>query len=140
MIFRLSDTSRLDFIQLVFKKVLNLIKKETISSEKMRNSGYYKYNYVHSFFRKDFQSKPRYTGIYLGLVYIYHTLVYSIRIHQYIIIPWVYSIPIYIHQCIIISWHKKSRIHTAAKYRRSIPYTGIDCLRDWRFSAIMRAP
>ena len=36
----------------------NLIEKGIISSEKMRNSGYYMYGYAHSFFGKDFQSKP----------------------------------------------------------------------------------
>ena len=33
---------------------LNLLKKGVISSEKIRNSGNYNYNYVHSFFGKDF--------------------------------------------------------------------------------------
>ena len=37
-----------------FSFYLNLIKKGFISSEKMRNSGKYNYDYAHSFFGKDF--------------------------------------------------------------------------------------
>ena len=36
------------------KKDLNLIKIEIISSEKMRNSGNYNYDYAHSFFGNNF--------------------------------------------------------------------------------------
>ena len=36
------------------KKYFNLIRKGIISSEKMRNSGNYNYDYAHSFFGKDF--------------------------------------------------------------------------------------
>ena len=43
-----------------WKKDLNLIKKEIISSEKMKNSGNCNYDYTHSFFGKDFFSKPLY--------------------------------------------------------------------------------
>ena len=43
-----------DYIQFLFKKDLNLLKKEIISSEKMRNLGHYNYNYAHLFFGKDF--------------------------------------------------------------------------------------
>ena len=42
------------------KKYLNLIKKGIISIEKMVNSGNYNNDYAHSFFGKDFSSKPLY--------------------------------------------------------------------------------
>ena len=38
-----------------------MIKKKIISSEKMKNSGNYINDYAHSFFGKDFQSKPLYS-------------------------------------------------------------------------------
>ena len=43
-----------DYIQFLFLKDLNLIKKKIISSEKMRNSGNHINIYSHSFFGKDF--------------------------------------------------------------------------------------
>ena len=49
-----------DYIQFLLKKLLEFNKKGIISSEKIRNSDDYVYNYAHSFFRKDFQSKPLY--------------------------------------------------------------------------------
>ena len=41
-------------IHFLFKKKLNLIRKDIISSEKMRNQGNYNYDYAHSLFGKDF--------------------------------------------------------------------------------------
>ena len=49
-----------EYSQFLFKKKLNLVKKDIISSEKIRNSGNYNYDYAHSFFGKDFKSKPLY--------------------------------------------------------------------------------
>ena len=44
-----------DYIQFLLKiKDLNLIKEGIISTEKMRNSGNYVYDYAHSLFGKDF--------------------------------------------------------------------------------------
>ena len=43
-----------DYIQFLFKKRYDLMKKGIISTEKMRNSGNYIYDYAHSFFEKDF--------------------------------------------------------------------------------------
>ena len=43
-----------DYIHFYSKYYLNLIKKWIVSSEKMRNSGNYNYDYAHSFFGKNF--------------------------------------------------------------------------------------
>ena len=43
-----------DYIQFLFEKRFDVNKKGIISSEKMRNSSYYKYDYAHSFFGKNF--------------------------------------------------------------------------------------
>ena len=53
-----SDYNLSDYIEFLFKKDLKLMKKRTISNEKLRNSGNYIYDYAHSFFGKDFKSKP----------------------------------------------------------------------------------
>ena len=42
-----------DNIQFYSKTYLSLMKKKHISSDKMRNSGNYIYDYAHSFFGKD---------------------------------------------------------------------------------------
>ena len=43
-----------DYIQFLSNKMLNLTIKDIISSEKIRNSGNYNYDYAHSFLGKDF--------------------------------------------------------------------------------------
>ena len=43
-----------DYIQFLLKERFEFIKKGIISSEKMRNSSKYNYDYAHSFFGKDF--------------------------------------------------------------------------------------
>ena len=43
-----------DYIQYYLQKDLKLIKKEIISTEKMRNSDNYNNDYAHSVFRKNF--------------------------------------------------------------------------------------
>ena len=63
-----------EYIQfLLNKKDLNLIKTGITTSEKIINSGNYNYDYVHSFFGKDF-NPSRYAGmcIYICMyTYIY---------------------------------------------------------------------
>ena len=44
---------------------MKLIKKQIFSSEKMRNSGNYIYDYAHSFFGEDFNPMS-YTNILIG--------------------------------------------------------------------------
>ena len=58
--------------QFLFKFFFNLIKKRIISSEKMRNSGYYNYNYAHSFFEQNFLFKPLYNTNNTNII-IYNT-------------------------------------------------------------------
>ena len=53
------------YIQFLFKNRFGFNKKGIISSEKMRNPGNYNYNYAHSFFGKDFQSKPLYWLVHM---------------------------------------------------------------------------
>ena len=42
-----------DYIQFLFKNDWNLIKKGIVSSEEIRNSGNYIYDYAYSFFGED---------------------------------------------------------------------------------------
>ena len=49
-----------DYMQFLFNKRFYSIKQGIICSEKLRNSGNYIYDYAHSFFGKDFYSKPLY--------------------------------------------------------------------------------
>ena len=43
-----------DYIQFLLRKKIEFSKKGIISSEQIRNSGNYIYDYAHSFFGKDF--------------------------------------------------------------------------------------
>ena len=49
-----------DYNHFLFKKRFKVNKKGIISSRKMRKSGNYSYDYAHSFFGEDFQSKALY--------------------------------------------------------------------------------
>ena len=54
------DKKKSDYIHYLFKNSFKFNEKRIISSGKIRNSGNYNYDYFHSFFGKDFQSKPLY--------------------------------------------------------------------------------
>ena len=55
IVSKISHQNILDYIQFLFlKKFLNFMKTEIVSSEKIRNSGIYIYDYAHSFFGEDF--------------------------------------------------------------------------------------
>ena len=61
----------------------NLIIEGIISSEKMRNSGNYNYDYHHSFFGKDFQSKLLYWYKYIHIYkYAYKFTYIIMHVHM----------------------------------------------------------